>query len=128
MTPLIRDMKRSQVTQPPGAPSPRSTVARPAEPLLDVTARHRLPDHVVVRSLVLETVVLNLRTGQYHGLNPTAGRVLEMLGSGLTVAQISERLASEARHPLDEVTRAVCKTCAALLARGLLEPEARLRS
>jgi hypothetical protein len=116
-------MKHPQVKQHAGAPSPTAAVAPRAEPLVDVTLRHRLPDHVVVRALVLETVVLNLRTGQYHGLNPTAGRVLEMLGSGLTVAQVSERLASATRHPLDEVTRAVCKTCAALQSRGLLEPD-----
>jgi hypothetical protein len=107
--------------------SPPATVARRAEPLLDVTLRYRLPDHVIVRALVLETVVLNLRTGQYHGLNPTAGRVLEMLGSGLTIAQVSERLAAAARHPLDDVTSAVCRTCAALQARGLLEPDVQPR-
>ena len=44
-----------------------------------LASRARLPQHVVHRSFVAETVVLNLRTGKYHGLNPTAGRMLEAL-------------------------------------------------
>ena len=35
------------------------------------------PQHVVYRSFPSETVVLNLQTGSYHGLNATAGRMLD---------------------------------------------------
>lgn len=38
-----------------------------------------IPDHVVFRPFVSETVVLNLETGLYHALNPTAGRMLEVI-------------------------------------------------
>jgi hypothetical protein len=92
------------------------------------TARHRLPDNVVVRTLVLQTVVLNLETGQYHGLNPTAGSILELLGSGMSVIEVAERLATQTRHSRAEVTEAVRKTCAALLARQLLEVDASSRA
>ena len=34
----------------------------------------KLPQHVVYRDFVSETVLLNIQTGKYHGLNPTAGR------------------------------------------------------
>ena len=50
-----------------------------------LSARVRLPQHVVHRSFVAETVVLNLRTGKYHGLNPTAGKMLEALDAAPTV-------------------------------------------
>jgi hypothetical protein len=36
-----------------------------------LAARPRLPSHVVMRAFVHETVVLNLATGRYHGLNTT---------------------------------------------------------
>jgi hypothetical protein len=93
--------------------------ARPAD--VAQATRHRLPDNVVVRPLVRETVVLNLETGQYHGLNPTAGAILEMLGSGLSVAEVADRLAAKTGGtPRHEVLAAVRKTCSALLARELL--------
>ena len=33
----------------------------------------RVPRHVVHRDFPAQTVILNLETGKYHGLNPTAG-------------------------------------------------------
>ena len=44
-------------------------------------------DHVVHRSFAHETVILNLKTGKYHGLNPTAGAMLTELERGATVAE-----------------------------------------
>ena len=42
--------------------------------------RVTIPQHVVFRTFVEETIVLNLESGRYHGLNRTAGRMLELLG------------------------------------------------
>src|SRR5918994_5098029 len=86
-----------QIHDPSGRPAPGTAVRRMAARPADVAqaTRHRLPDNVVVRPLVRETVVLNLETGQYHGLNPTAGAILEMLGSGLSVAEVADRLAAK---------------------------------
>ena len=39
------------------------------------TARVRVPDHIVSRAFPSELVLLNLQTGHYHSLNPTAGRM-----------------------------------------------------
>src|SRR5947209_16802313 len=43
------------------------------------TMKANVPQHVVYRNLASETVVLNLETGIYYGLNTTAGRMLEVL-------------------------------------------------
>ena len=45
----------------------------------------RVPDHVVYRKYVRETVILNLDTGTYHGLNRSGGKMLETLGAAATV-------------------------------------------
>src|SRR3990170_1998979 len=87
------DPARERFLHTTAAPPPRRIAPRSADVL--PTTRHRLPDHVVVRTFVLETVVLNLETGQYHGLNPTAGTILEMLGSGMTVVEVADRLAEK---------------------------------
>ena len=61
--------------------------------LLD--ARLRMPDHVVHRTFVRETVILNLRTGKYHGLNPMAGRMLDVLSGGVTVRDAAAQISTE---------------------------------
>src|SRR5436190_23926192 len=45
--------------------------------MLDAVAH--VPEHVVHRTFEAETLLLNLDTGQYHGLNETGGRMLELL-------------------------------------------------
>ncbi len=62
-----------------------------------------VPDHVVYRDFAAETVVLNLESGQYHGLNPTAGRMLEVLGDDVTVDESIDRLAAEFSQPVERV-------------------------
>ncbi|HST54937.1 MAG TPA: PqqD family protein [Solirubrobacteraceae bacterium] len=90
-----------------------------AEELL--AARVRLPQHIVHRSFVAETVVLNLRTGKYHGLNPTAGKMLEAIDAADTVAGAVPGLAQEYGLEQDQIERDLVALCAGLLERGLIE-------
>jgi len=81
----------------------------------------RIPSHVVARGFATETVVLNLETGLYHSLNPTGGRMLEVLGEiGLVQAAI-DKLAAEYELPLDSMSDDVCTFCVALAEQGLIE-------
>ena len=59
----------------------------------------RVPDHVVYRAFALETVVVNLELGVYHGLNPTAGRMLELLERRSNVRDAAAALADELGQP-----------------------------
>jgi PqqD family protein of HPr-rel-A system len=86
-----------------------------------LAARVRLPQHVVYRSFVAETVVLNLRTGQYHGLNPVAGRMLEALETAPTAGATVAELAREYGVEPAQVERDLIALCQGLLARGLIE-------
>jgi hypothetical protein len=86
-----------------------------------LTARVRLPQHVVHRSFVAETVVLNLRTGQYHGLNPTAGKMLEALDAAPTAGATVPDLASEYGVEPDKIENDLIALCQGLLERGLIE-------
>lgn len=87
--------------------------------LLD--ARVRLPEHVVHRTFVAETVVLNLNTGQYHGLNRIAGRMLEALDASDSVRQAAETLAAEYDQDPATVESDLAAFCADLLERGLIQ-------
>lgn len=86
-----------------------------------LTARVRLPQHVVHRSFVAETVVLNLHTGQYHGLNPTAGRMLEAIEAAPTVAATVPELAGEYGVEQEQIERDLLALVNGLLERGLIE-------
>jgi len=81
----------------------------------------RIPEHVAYRSFAAETVVLNLQTGKYHGLNPTAGRMLELLERGLSLEATAGTVAQEYRCSTDDVERDLCVLCSDLSARGLIE-------
>lgn len=92
----------------------------------DLAQEHvRVPDHVVFRSLGSETVILNLHTGSYHGLNSSAGRMLEVLkerGSlHLAVAQVAE----EYGEPYERIKRDLTELCDGLVERGLIEIDRR---
>ena len=73
-----------------------STAPRATDPVT-------IPQHVVFRAFVEETVVLNLESGRYHGLNPTAGRMLELLGELGEVDVVAKRIAEETGAPADRV-------------------------
>lgn len=80
----------------------------------------RIPEHVVYRTFVYETVVLNLRTGKYHGLNRTGGRMLELLEREATVRDAIAKVAVEFGRPVEEVEADVREFCSDLASRGLI--------
>jgi hypothetical protein len=85
----------------------------------------RIPEHVVYRTFAKETVVLNLHTGGYHGLNPTAGRMLEVLTRSSTVGEAADSLAEEYGVPRDELAADLHGLCRQLLERELIVLEPR---
>jgi hypothetical protein len=92
---------------------------REAERVLEASAR--IPNHVVHRSFPHETVVLNLETGRYHGLNASAGTMLTALERNETVRAAAEWLAHHYERPLEEIERDLAELCVELVERGLIE-------
>jgi hypothetical protein len=88
-----------------------------------LASRARLPQHVVHRSFVAETVVLNLRTGKYHGLNATAGTMLDALEASPTIAAAVPGLAEEFGVEEAQIEADLLGLCRGLLERGLIEIE-----
>lgn len=86
-----------------------------------LAARVRLPQHVVHRGFVAETVVLNLRTGKYHGLNPTAGRMLDALVEAPSAGATVPELAREYGVEPAKIESDLLALCQGLLERGLIE-------
>jgi hypothetical protein len=86
-----------------------------------LAARVRVPDHVVYRNFPDETVILNLETGIYHGLNATAARMLEVVQQCDSVEAAVDELVREYEQPREVIERDLVGLCRALADRGLIE-------
>jgi Coenzyme PQQ synthesis protein D (PqqD) len=84
-------------------------------------ARITVPEHVVRREFPDETVVLNLQSGQYHGLNATAAAMLDALEGGATPGEAAERIAGEAGAEVERVQTDIVALVETLAERGLVE-------
>jgi hypothetical protein len=80
-----------------------------------------VPEHVVRREFSEETVVLNLETGKYHGLNPTAGHMLDVLERVASIRDAAAQLATEYGRPLPEIEQDLATLCLELAERGLIQ-------
>lgn len=95
----------------------------PAEPTIEeiATAKVRVPAYVVYREFAHETVMLNLRTGKYHGLNPSGGVILDALDKAATVADAVGAIAKRYGAPAEEIEPDVYEFCVDMLRRSLIE-------
>ena len=79
-----------------------------------------IPEGVAQRSFPGETVLLNLATGQYHGLNETGGAMIEELEKADSVGEAARRLAERYEMPEPDIEVDLQRFCRELEARGLL--------
>lgn len=86
-----------------------------------LAARASVPEHVVHRDFGGETVILNLQSGMYHGLNGTAAAMLEALRASDSVAAAIDRIADQFSEPREVVEADVVDLCRALVDRNLIE-------
>ena len=80
----------------------------------------QVPAHVVFRAFAAETIMLNLQTGTYHGLNPTAGRMLETLEQHEVIAEAAAVVAGHYDEDAGSVEADLLTLCSRLIERGLL--------
>jgi hypothetical protein len=80
-----------------------------------------VPEHVIFRSFAQETVALNLQTGMFHGLNPTAGRMVELAARARRVREAVPMLAAEYGVSADRITSDLESLLRSLIDRGLVE-------
>ena len=87
--------------------------------MLDSTAR--TPEHVVYRSFVNETVLLNLEDGALLRREPERGDDARAAGRGRHGARGSRAAPEHYGRPYDEIQQDVLDFCTDLESRGLLE-------
>ena len=90
------------------------------EPTLSAASAVEIPQHVVFRAFAAETIMLNLQTGTYHGLNPTAGKMLETLQQHEVIGAAAEVVTSHYAADARVVESDMLTLCSGLIKRGLM--------
>jgi len=88
-----------------------------------MTGRVIVPEHVMVRQLGDECVILDMASGYYFGLDPVGARIWQLLSQTSVVAEIVERLAQEYDVTPDQAKSDLASFVEELKAHGLLNVE-----
>jgi len=101
---------------------------RPSQPAISLDAQVTIPEGILFKDLSGETVLLNLNTGVYFGLDPIGTRIWQLLQNGQSLHQVLTYLLEEF-----DVNQARCEAdlmqlVTSLCEHGLLEPVASSRS
>lgn len=86
------------------------------------TPTFRIPDQVMARQVGDETVILDLASGLYFGLDAVGSRVWALIGAGHPVGAICEALQGEYEVGREQLATDVDRLVAELHGRGLIEP------
>ena len=91
-------------------------------PALDLHRPVSISDAVVARELDGETVLLNLDTGIYFGLNDVGTRVWQLLAGGRSPAAAVDVLLAEYETTRETLERDIQQLVERLAASGLVRP------
>ena len=94
--------------------------ARESADLLSPRTVVRVPEHVLMRRIGDELVMLNLDAESYYGLNEVGARVMQLAEHGAALEQIADQLLSEFEVEREQLEQDVRTLAAELIAAGLL--------
>jgi len=83
---------------------------------LHIESKFKVPDHVIMKVIGDDAVILDLDAGKYYGLNEVGAEIWKLIQADSTLGIIQATLASE--FDVDEQT---LKRDAAVLLKNLLE-------
>ena len=87
---------------------------------MDVDSRLSIPASVISRAVGDETVLLDLESGIYFGLDRVGQRIWESIGAGLTLGETAAVIESEYEVDTAKAQSDVIEFARELLGRGLL--------
>jgi hypothetical protein len=90
---------------------------------MNLTDKVTIPEQVMARQVGEETVILDLASGTYFGLDPVGARIWQLLGEGRTLAEVCESMLAEYEVSRDEIERDVNELLAALVDKSLIKVE-----
>ena len=85
---------------------------------MNLSEKVTIPAQVMAREIGDETVILDLASGTYYGLDPVGARIWQLMADGRALAQVCETMMSEY-----EVTRETIKRDVLALVQTLAEKQ-----
>ena len=89
---------------------------------MKLTDKVVIPTQVMARQVGDETVILDLASGTYFGLDPVGARIWQLLGEGKTLAEICQMMLEEYEVEREQLETDVLRITGELLERGLVVP------
>lgn len=89
---------------------------------MNLTDKVTIPAQVMARQVGDETVILDLASGTYFGLDPVGARIWQLMGEGKTLSEICDTMLDEYEVTRDALERDVIELAQELSARGLIVP------
>ena len=89
---------------------------------MNLSDRVSIPAQVMARTVGEETVILDLASGTYFGLDPVGARIWGLMGEGRTLAQVCGQMLEEYEVSREELERDTLKLAQVLAAQGLISP------
>ena len=80
-----------------------------------------IPAQVMARDVGSETVILNLESGIYFGLDPVGARIWQLLSKGKTFAEVCDAMVAEYDVSREDIERDVLSLAEALQSQQLIE-------
>jgi hypothetical protein len=87
---------------------------------MKLTDKVVIPTQVMARQVGDETVILDLASGTYFGLDPVGARIWQLMGDGKTLAEICEKMLEEYEVEREQLETDVLRLTGELLERGLV--------
>lgn len=88
---------------------------------LSISSHVKIPDEVLAHDLQGETVILNLNTGVYWGLDPVGTRIWQLLQKQTRVDAIWQAMRAEYDVAEDQLRQDLLDLLSRLLENGLVE-------
>ena len=89
---------------------------------MKLSDRARIPPQVMARRVGEETVILDLASGTYFGLDSVGARIWQLMGEGKTLAEICDVIVEEYEVSRDDVESDIMSLVQELSSQGLIGP------
>jgi hypothetical protein len=87
---------------------------------MNLSDRVCIPPQVMARMVGDETVILDLASGTYFGLDPVGARIWDLMGEGRTLAEVCDQMLEEYEVTREELERDMLRLAGELATQGLI--------